>query len=151
MSCIAYVCSRVLLKGSRYSDIDFDRKAYIAISNFENCTFYCQREVLEISDEFFDVVDGLVTIFDRESNFCSCSKCIVEIRLKYSISCEFSDGRPLSCLHQIDTYFNERIRREIRGEYIFQLWDLCRGYLKKYFYSIKGDLMTCFHLNVCKY
>ena len=94
---------------------------------------------------------GLVTIFDRESYFCSCSKCIVEIRLKYSISCEFSDGRPLPCLHQIDTYFNERIRREIRGEYIFQLWDLCRGYLKKYFYSIKGDLMTCFHRNVCKY
>ena len=94
---------------------------------------------------------GLVTIFGRESYFCSCSKCIVEIRLKYSISCEFSDGRPLSCLHQIDTYFNERIRREIRGEYIFQLWDLCRGYLKKYFYSIKGDLMTCFHRNVCKY
>ena len=94
---------------------------------------------------------GLVTIFDRESYFCSCSKCIVEIRLKYSISCEFSDGRPLSCLHQIDTYFNERISREIRGEYIFPLWDLCRGYLKKYFYSIKGDLMTCFHLNVCKY
>ena len=94
---------------------------------------------------------GLVTIFDRESYFCSCSKCIVEIRLKYSISCEFSGGRPLSCLHQIDTYFNERIRREIRGEYIFQLWDLCRGYLKKYFYSIKGDLMTCFHRNVCKY
>ena len=94
---------------------------------------------------------GLVAIFDRESYFCSCSKCIVEIRLKYSISCEFSDGRPLSCLHQIDTYFNERISREIRGEYIFPLWDLCRGYLKKYFYSIKGDLMTCFHLNVCKY
>ena len=124
--------------------------AYIAINNFENCAFYCQREVPEISDEFFGVVDGLLTIFDEESYFCSCSKCIVEIRSKYSICCEFSNGRHESCLHQIDTYFNEKISREIRGEYIFQLWDLCNGCLKKYFYVIKGEFMTCFHLNACE-
>ena len=41
MSCMAYVCSCVLLKGSRYSDIDFERERYTAINDFENCTFYC--------------------------------------------------------------------------------------------------------------
>ena len=41
MSCIAFVCSCILLKGSRYSDIGFERERYTAINDFENCTFYC--------------------------------------------------------------------------------------------------------------
>ena len=118
--------------------------------HFENCAFHCQLEVPEICDKCFGVADGLVTIFDGESYFCSCSKCIVEIRSNYSICCEFFDGRHESCLCQIDTYCNERISREIRAEYSFQLWELCRGCLKAYFYAIKGDCMTCFHLNVCE-
>ena len=54
MSCIAFV----------YNDIDFDREYYIAIHDFENCAYYCHNEVLEISDNFFGVVDGLITAYD---------------------------------------------------------------------------------------
>ena len=52
MSCIAYVCSRVLLKGSRYSDIDFDRKAYIAISDFETVLFIVNVKFLKFLTNF---------------------------------------------------------------------------------------------------
>ena len=52
MSCIAYVCKYLLLKGKRYNDVDFDRERYVAIDNFEPCVVYCQNEVPEIS-EFF--------------------------------------------------------------------------------------------------
>ena len=54
MSCIAYVCQYLLLKGKRYDDVDFDRERYVAIDNFEPCVVYCQNEVPEIS-EFFVV------------------------------------------------------------------------------------------------
>ena len=94
MSCIAYVCSCVLLKGSRYCDIDFERKRYTAINDFENCAFYCQQEVDELYyDEFFGVINGLVTVFDGEHYFCSCSKGILKIRSRYLICSEFTDGR----------------------------------------------------------
>ena len=83
MSCIAFV----------YNDIDFDREYYIAIHDFENCAYYCHNEVLEISDNFFGVVDGLITAYDGKYYFCCCSKCIIEIRTRYSIQKGFTDGK----------------------------------------------------------
>ena len=72
MSCIAYVCKCVLLKGKRYDDVDFDRERYVAIYDFEACVFYFQNEGPEISENFIGV-DGLVTAYDGEHYFCSCS------------------------------------------------------------------------------
>ena len=150
MSCIAYACKCLLLKGKCYNDIDFDRECYVAVDDFEACVFYCQNEVPEISEIFFGVVDRLVTAYDGEHYFYSCSNCIIEIRKKYSIEKALADGKHDECLDEIDTYFNERIEKEIRGQYIFQVWDLCRNCLLHYFYTIKGDLVKIFHLNVCK-
>ena len=104
----------------------------------------------EISENFFGVVDGLVTAYDGEHYLCSCSNSIIEIRKKYSIEKEFADGKQDEYLHEIDTYFNERIEKEIRGQYISQVWGLCRNWLLHYFYMIKDDLVKLFHLNVCK-
>ena len=53
MSCIAYVCKCVILKGKRYNDVDFDRECYLAINDFEACVFYCQNEAVEISENIF--------------------------------------------------------------------------------------------------
>ena len=150
MSSTAYGCKCVLLKGKRCDDVDFDRECYVAIGDFEAWVFYCQNEVPEISENFFGVVDGLVTAYDGEHYLCSCSSCIIEIRKKYSIEKEFADGKQDECLDEIDTYFNERIETEIRGQYISQVWDLCRNWLLHYFYMIKDDLVQLFHLNVCK-
>ena len=68
---------------------------------------------------------------------------------KYSIKKEFADGKHDECLDDIDTYFNERIEKEIKGQYIFQVWDL-KDCLTHYFYTVKGDLVKLFHLNVCE-
>ena len=65
----------------------------------------------------------------------------------YSIEKKFADGKNDECLDEIDTYFNERIEKEIRGQYIFQV---CRNCLLNYFYTIKGDLGKLFHLKVCE-
>ena len=149
MSCISYVRSCVILKGLRYSDIDFERERYTAINYFENCAFYCQQEVDELySDAFLGVIDGLVTVFDGECYFYSCSKCILKISSRYSICSEFRDGRHSKCLQEIYSYFHERSVKEIRAEYIFHLWNLCRTCVKSYFNFIKTEFMTCFHLNV---
>ena len=91
---------------------------------------------------FFGVVDGLITAFDGEHYFCCCSKCITKVRTRYSIQKDFVDGKHDTCPDEINAYFNERIKKEIRGVYIFQTWDLCSDCLLKYFYAIKGDLMT---------
>ena len=103
------------LKGKSYDDVDFDRERYVAIDDFEACVFYCQNEVSQISENFFGVVNGLVTAFDGEHYFCSCINCIIEIRKKYAIEKEFADGKHDECLDEIDTYFNERIEKEIKG------------------------------------
>lgn len=92
---------------------------------------YCQNEVPEISDNFFGVVDGLITAFDGEHYFCCCSKFITKIRTRYSIQKDFNDGKYDVFLDEIDTYFNERIKKEITGSYIFQTWDPCRHCLLK--------------------
>ena len=91
---------------------------------------------------FFGVVDGLITAFDGGHYFCCCSKFITKIRTRYSIQKDFVDGKHDTCPDEINAYFNERIKKEIRGVYIFQTWDLCSDCLLKYFYAIKGDLMT---------
>ena len=116
MSCIAYVCKCVLLKEKGYDNVHFDRERYAAIDDFEACVFCCQNEVPEISEIFFGVVDGLVTVYCGEHYFCSCSNCAIEIRKKYSIDKEFADDKHDECLDEIDTYFNERIEKEIRGK-----------------------------------
>ena len=91
---------------------------------------------------FFGVVHGLITAFDGEHYFCCCSKCITKIRTRYSIQKDFVDSKHDTCPDEINAYFNERVKKEIRGVYIFQTWDLCSDCLLKYFYAIKGDLMT---------
>ena len=132
----------VLLKRKRYNDIDFDSEHYIAIHDFKNWACYCQNKVPEIFDNFFGVVDGLITAFDGEHYFCCCSKFITKIRTRYLIQKDFVDGKHDTCPDEINAYFNERIKKEIRGVYIFQTWDLCSDCLLKYFYAVKGDLMT---------
>ena len=93
MSCISYVRSCVILKGLRYSDIYFERERYTAINYFENCAFYCQQEVDELySDAFLGVIDGLVTVFDGECYFYSCSKCILKAQdTRYVLNLETVD------------------------------------------------------------
>ena len=148
MSCIAYVYKCVLLSGKRYDDVDFDRERYVAFDDFEACVFHYQNQVPEISENFFGAVDGLVTAYDEQHYFCSCSNCIIETRTKYSIEKQFTDGKHEECLDEIDTHFNERIEKEIRGQYIFQVWDLCRNCLPHCFYTIKGDFVKLFYLNI---
>ena len=116
MSCIAYVCKCVLLKEKGYDNVQFDRERYVTIDDFEACVFCCQNEVPEISEIFFDVVGGLVTVHRAEHYFCSCSNCTIEIRKKYSIDKEFADDKHDECLDEIDIYFNVRIGKEIRGK-----------------------------------
>ena len=150
MSCIAYVSKFVLPKGKRYADVDFDRGRDVAIDDFQPCVFYCQNEVPEISENFFGVVEGLVTAYEGEHYFCSCSNCVIEKRKNSLIKKEFADGKHDESLDEINTYFNKRIEKEVRGLYIFQVWDLCRNCLLHYFYTIEGDLVKLFHLNICE-
>ena len=126
MSCIAYICKCVLVKGRRCTDVDCDREHYMKIQDFESCVFYCGQEVPEISDDFFGVINDLITAFDRERYFCSCSKCTLEIRKNYSLKKEFADGRHADCFHEIDTYFSEIVSKEIREGCLFQVCNLCR-------------------------
>ena len=51
------------------------------------------NETPQILKVFFGEVDGLVTAYDGEHYFRSCSNCIIEIRKKYSIEKEFADGK----------------------------------------------------------
>lgn len=122
MSSITYGCKCVLDKGKRYHDVDFEKEHYITIREFNNCAYYCQREVPELHDEFFVVVEGLITVYDGQNYFCSYSKSIIEISTKYCIPKEFTDGRHDEGLGEIGTYFSERAKEEVRGEDIFQYW-----------------------------
>ena len=51
----------------------FNKKLYIVVKDFENCAYYCEREVHEVSDNFFGVVDGLINAFDGKYYFYWCS------------------------------------------------------------------------------
>ena len=64
---------------------------------------------------------GLLTVYDGDWFFCSCSKCLLEIRTKYFFPKKFTDGRHDECIGEIETYLNERINKELKGEYIFQV------------------------------
>ena len=68
---------------------------------------------------FFGVVHGLITAFDGEHYFCCCSKCITKIRTRYSIQKDFVDSKHDTCPDEINAYFNERIKKEIRGSVHF--------------------------------
>ena len=65
-----------------------------------------------------------------------------------SLPKKFTDGTHEECIGEIETYLSERINKELMGEYIFQVWELCRDCLLEYFYAIKHDFMILFYLNL---
>ena len=104
----------------------------------------------EISDNFFGFINDLIIVFDGGRYLCSCSNCTLEIRQNYWLKKKFADRRHADCFDEIDTYFSKRATKEIREDYLFQVWKPCRGCIVVYFEAIKGDLITLFDLNVCE-
>ena len=92
----------MLLKKKRSDEVDFETDRYAAIDDFQACVFYCQNEVSEVLEKIFGVVDCLVTAYDGEHCFCSCSNCVIEIRKKYSIEKKFADGKHDECLDETE-------------------------------------------------
>ena len=75
MSSIAYVCKCVIIQSPRHKEFNFEGDDYTATNDFENCVLWGDREVPDLSNEFFGVVDGLVIVFDGQViYFCFCSK-----------------------------------------------------------------------------
>ena len=116
-------------------DLGFERERYVKIDTSENCMYWAFSEVF--------------ILFDEKRFFISCSKCLVEIKSKVKQVKRFEDGRHDECFYQLESYLDERVSREIRGEYIYYIRGLCKDCVFEYFSNIKGDLITYFHLNVC--
>ena len=71
--------------------------------------------------EFFYLV-----LFDEKRFFISCSKCLVEVKSRVRQLKRFEDGRHDECFYQFESYLDERLTREIRGEYIYHIRGLCK-------------------------
>ena len=129
MSCIAYVCRYFFSHPHDVSkDVDFERERYLTINPVENCIYWAYAEVLDvrISDYYFGIIDGYLMFFDEKRFFILCDKCLVEVKARVWKLKRFEDGRHNECFHQIEFYFDERLTRDIRGEYIYHIRGLCK-------------------------
>ena len=152
MLCIAYICRCFFSPPHDVSkDVDFERECYLTINPVENCIYWAYAEVFDvrISDDYFGIIDGYLVLFDEKRFFISCSKCLVEVKSRVRQLKQFEDGRHDQCFYQFESYLDERLTREIRGEYIYHIRGLCKECVFEYFNNIKGELITCFHLYVC--
>ena len=149
MSCITYTCECLAINGNFYPDKDFNEDCYAGNSEIENCIFWPSIETdHNISDDFFGVVDGFMVLFDKNNYYCSCTACLNKIYSRLSkVPLENSNSHE-DCIDIICTYIQERVSREIRGEHIFQIWDICRYCLIRFFQHVKSKLIAHFHLSV---
>ena len=149
MSCITYTCECLAINGNFYPDKDFNEDCYAGNSEIENCIFWPSIETdHNISDDFFGVVDGFMVLFDKNNYYCSCTACLNKIYSRLSkVPLENSNSHE-DCIDIICTYIQERVSREIRGEHIFQVWDICRYCLIRFFQHVKSKLIAHFHLSV---
>ena len=150
MPCIAYTCECLAIKGSFYSDKDFNDDYYAANSEIENCIFWPSHEVdHNILNYIFGVVDGFMVLFDENNYYCSSTSCLNKIYNRFS---KVPPENSLKIVHEDctdinSTYIQERVSKEIMGEYIFQTWDICRYCLTRFFQHVKSELIVNFHLN----
>ena len=122
MSCIAYTCECLSIKGNFYPDKGFNDDNYAANSKIENSIFWPSIETdHNISDNVFGVVDGFMVLFDENNYYCSCGTCLNKIYTRLSEVPPESSNNHENCIDNICTYIQERVSREIRGEYIFQM------------------------------
>ena len=149
MSCIPYVCNCLYEKGQKEVDFDFENERFVNIIDLEQATDYCEFKVPEMYDYFVGIILYILTIYDVETYFCFCSRCLVELFEKYNISNKsYASKYHDKCIQKILTYLYERIEKQIEGQYIFHYWDLCRHWLVQLFHKIKGDLLNVFHTNI---
>ena len=89
-------------------------------------------------------------LFDENNYYCSCALCLNKIFNRLSkVPLENSNvNNHEDFIDIISAYVQERVSREIRGEYIFQIWDICRYCLRSFFQHVKSELIAHFHLNV---
>ena len=151
MSCIACACECLAVKVNFYPDKDFNDDYYAANSEIENCISWPSIEVdHNFSDDFFGVVDGFMVLFDENNYYCSCALCLNKIcsRLSKVLPENSNVNNHGDCINIISTYVQERLSREIRGEYIFQIRNICRYCVTRFFQHVKSELIAHFHVNV---
>ena len=110
MSCIAYTCECLAIKGNFYPDKDFNGDNYAANSEIENCIFWPSIETdHNISDDFFGVVDGFMGLSDKRNYYCSCATCLNKIYSRLSEVPPENSNNHEDCTDIICTYIQERI------------------------------------------
>ena len=124
MSGIAYVC-KCFFNSPLYisRDLDFEREHYVIINEAENCMYWAHAEVFDnrILDDYLALLMIIVSCMMENIFFISCSKCLVEIKSKVSQVKRFEDGRHEECFNQFESFLDERLSCEIRGEYIYHI------------------------------
>ena len=120
MSCIAYVCKCVLLKKNVTMTQIKTGSITLVYMILKIVLITFEMKCLKFLTNFFGVVDGLMIGYDGEHYICCCSKCIIEIKTRYSIQKDFIVGKHDGCLDEIDAYFNKRIKKEVRESPFFK-------------------------------
>ena len=99
MSCIACVCRCFFSSPHDVSkDMDFERESYLTINPVENFIYWAYAEVFDVRfpDDYFDIIDGYLVLFDEKCFFISCSKCLVQVKLRVWQLKRFENGSTTS-------------------------------------------------------
>ena len=107
---------------------DVSKDVDLTINPVENCIYWVYAEIFDvpISDDYFGIIDGYLVLFDEKRFFISCSKYLVEVKSRVRQLKRFEDGKHDECFYQFESYLDERLTREIRGEYIYHIRGLCK-------------------------
>lgn len=74
MSCIAHVCSCLFEKRLANSASDFENEYFINVGKVDRILSHIQRMTAEYSDFFVGKFRDIITLYDGNSHFLTCTK-----------------------------------------------------------------------------
>ena len=152
MLCIAYVCKFLFEKSMVSSASDFENEYFINVRNVDRVLSQFKRMIPEYRDFFATTYHDIITMYDGDSYFLVCGKCLLKLFEMIDIyigSYINNDEGHGSCIPILLTFFYERIyENEVSNDYIFHYWDLCEQCTKSFLNTFKAEFYSVYHFNV---
>ena len=146
MSCIAYFCKCLFEKSLVNSASDFENEYFTNVRNVDRALSQFKRMIPEYRDFFATTYHDIITVYDGDSYFLVCGKCLlklfemIDIYIGNYINNDEDHGSYIPILL---TFFYERI---CRCGMIFLYWDLCEQCRRSFLNSFKVEFYSVYHL-----
>ena len=152
MSRIAHVCKCLFEKSLVHLATNFENEYFTNAISVDHVLSQFKKMIPEYLDFFATTYHDIITMYDGDSYFLVCGKCLLKLFEMIDIyigSYINNDEGHGSCIPILSTFFYERIyENKVWNYYIFHYWDLCKQCTKSFLNTFKVEFHSVYHLNI---